>query len=93
MSEGYFSISVNEQQFRCSSQMPVLLAMKKQGLQCLPAGCCGGGCGICKVRVLSGTYQTKVMSRAQVSLSEEQNNIALACRILPNSDLVLEKFN
>jgi ferredoxin len=87
-----YCIEVNGQFLDCPTGTTVLLAMKEQGLKCLPAGCCAGGCGICKVRVLEGTYDTKVMSRAQVSKEEEEQGIALACRILPSSDLKIERI-
>lgn len=92
MFEKKYLISIDDQSFVCQGEMTVLLAMKKQGLSYLPVGCCAGGCGICKVNVISGSYQTMIMSRAQVSVTEEQENIALACRILPESDLVIERF-
>lgn len=87
-----YRIEVNGQFINCPVETTVLLAMKRQGIKCLPAGCCAGGCGICKVRVLEGTYETKVMSRAQVSLEEESQGIALACRIVPSSDLKIERI-
>ena len=90
MSKQTYQITINGNSFQCPAQTTVLLAMKNIGAEYLPVGCCGGGCGICKVRVIQGSYDTKVMSRAQVSECEEKENIALACRILPNSDLVLE---
>lgn len=87
-----YRIEIDEHYVNCPAGTTVLLAMKKQGLTCLPSGCCAGGCGICKVRVVEGDYETKVMSRAQVSVEEENKGIALACRILPNSDLKIKQI-
>lgn len=53
-------------------------------------GCRKGGCGACRVKVLSGDYTTIKMSRAHVTEAEEAEGYALACRILPASDLELE---
>ncbi|GAC18693.1 hypothetical protein GARC_1721 [Paraglaciecola arctica BSs20135] len=39
--------------------------------------------------MLEGDYATKVMSRAKVSIEDEAKGIALACRILPESDLTI----
>jgi len=87
-----YRIEVNGQYLICPEGKTVLFAMKHQGKKLLPVGCCAGGCGICKVRVLAGSYDTKIMSRAQVSKEEEDHGIALACRILPSSDLKIERI-
>ena len=47
----------------------------------------GGGCGICKVQVLSGQYSSQVMSRCHISETDLENNCVLACRTFPESDL------
>jgi len=85
-----FYIDIDGQRLVCPEGKTVLLAMKHQGKELLKIGCCSGGCGVCKVRVIEGSYETKVMSRAQVSQEEESQGIALACRILPSSDLKIE---
>ena len=87
-----FIIEIGSETFSCPEGITVLVAMKNKGCKHLPVGCCAGGCGICKVKILTGHYQTKVMSRAQVSIEEEKKGIALACRILPSSDLKLERI-
>jgi len=84
-----YRISIESEIFNCPEGQTVLIAMTRKGKTCLPVGCCAGGCGICKVKVLKGDYETKVMSRAKVSKEEEAKGIALACRILPASDLTL----
>ena len=55
----------------------------------LPVGCRRGGCGICRVKVLSGEYRSEVMSRAHVSAEDEAAGIVLSCCIYPLSDLSL----
>jgi ferredoxin len=52
-------------------------------------GCRGGGCGTCRVRVRAGTYRTGRMSRAHVTLEEEREGYALACKLFPLEDLLL----
>lgn len=73
--------------FECPASLSVLDGMAKLGLKGIPVGCKGGGCGVCKVDVLSGDYRKGVMSRDHVSEDEERRNVALACRIYPLSDL------
>lgn len=57
----------------------------------IQVGCRGGGCGVCRVRVVSGEYRVGRMSRAHVSEADEAAGYALACRLYPLSDLVLER--
>jgi ferredoxin len=55
----------------------------------LPVGCRRGGCGVCRARVLEGTYRKAPMSRAHISEEDEENGLILACSIYPLSDLSL----
>jgi ferredoxin len=76
--------------FACADGLDVLRAMECLGRRHIPVGCRGGGCGVCKVRVLSGDYRTEKMSRACVSLEEQGQGYALACRLFARGDLHLE---
>lgn len=67
--------------FDCDSMQSVLRAMECLGRKGIPVGCRGGGCGVCKVRVLRGDYRTEKMSRACVSEEQQQQGYALACRL------------
>jgi len=77
--------------FPVAADLPVLHAMIRAAQRCIPVGCRGGGCGACRVRVLAGTYATRRMSRRHVSPSDEAEQIVLACRLLPSSDIVVER--
>ena len=76
--------------FRCKSGQSVLKAMEQQGKKCVPVGCRGGGCGFCKVTVLSGEYDCGKMSRVHVSPQAMEQGEVLACRIYPLSNLIIE---
>lgn len=57
-------------------------------------GCCGGGCGICKARIISGEYEiVSRMSRVHVSLEEESAGTVLLCCVQPRSDLKIKYIN
>lgn len=84
------SVINRQQEFQVPKGEPLLMAMQKLRLDAIKVGCRGGGCGICKVKVLQGDYQTKRMSRAHISEKEQALGFALACRVAPLSDLVLE---
>jgi len=76
--------------FACPDGEPVLKAMSRLGIRGVPSGCHGGGCGVCKVRVLSGDFAAKKLSRAHVSAEEEADGVTLACRITPRSHLIIK---
>lgn len=76
--------------FTCAAGQDVLSAMLRQGRAGIKVGCRGGGCGACRVQVLAGDYRTGKMSRAQVSVEDEGAGICLACKLLPEGDLVLQ---
>ena len=70
--------------------------MEKLGLEAIPIGCRGGGCGVCRVKVLDGgKYRTGKMSRSEVSVEDEEQGVCLACKLIPESNLqlrILGKF-
>ena len=76
--------------FPCKDGQTVLAAMEKLGRRGIPVGCRGGGCGICRVQVVDGAhYRTQKMSRAQVSADDIKAGICLACKLIPEGDLVV----
>jgi ferredoxin len=86
-----FSITIADtgETYRCGEQRSVLEGMEALGKRGIPVGCRGGGCGVCKIQVLSGEYDKRVMSREHVSEDEEAQGCVLACRVKPRSDLAL----
>jgi len=88
---GYFiSLLGTERVLHCAHGQDVLNAAIKAGLDWLPIGCRGGGCGVCRVMVHSGSYETGRMSRRHVSSTDAAIGFALACRLYPAGDLVIE---
>lgn len=78
------------EQYACTEEESLLAAMARLGRRGIPLGCRGGGCGVCKVEVLSGDFQTRAMSRAHVSDEDLAQRRLLACRVYPASDLSLK---
>jgi len=79
------------QWFPCWSDESVLEAMRRSGPGPVSYGCFGGGCGVCAMRVVRGSYRRfHPMSRAHVTAEDEQKGIALLCCIKPLSDLALD---
>ncbi|MGV8823559.1 2Fe-2S iron-sulfur cluster-binding protein [Methylibium petroleiphilum] len=75
--------------YSCNSAETVLVGLARLGKRGIPVGCRGGGCGVCKVEVVSGQYRKRVMSRTHVNADDEACHRVLACCIYPNSDLVV----
>lgn len=75
--------------YHCAGDQTLLAGMEALARKGIPVGCRGGGCGVCKVRIESGTVHTLKMSRSHVSVEEQAAGFVLACRAYPNSDLQL----
>ncbi|WP_420465472.1 2Fe-2S iron-sulfur cluster-binding protein [Panacagrimonas sp.] len=73
--------------FACRDDQPVLSSVSDGGSRCVPAGCRGGGCGICRVEVLEGDFECGRMSDAQISAEDQAQGVVLACQLYPRSDL------
>ncbi|MEU6609448.1 FAD-dependent oxidoreductase [Streptomyces shenzhenensis] len=72
--------------FACSPGQSVLDAANAVGIA-LPQSCGEGACGTCRVRVLSGIYETD--DRGMFSADELAEGWRLACQTLPTGDLVI----
>lgn len=91
MTFGAYKITVQGgASFLCSESERILIAMERAGQKGIPVGCRNGGCGICKIRVLSGDYVRGKMSVAHISDDAAKNNYALACRVYPRGEMIVE---
>ena len=88
----YFTITdiTNKEEFNCRENEYVLYAMQRSGSKCIPIGCKGGGCGVCRINIISGTPDFGPMSKLHVTEEEKSNGYALACRIKQKTDLSFE---
>ncbi|MFV0259081.1 MAG: 2Fe-2S iron-sulfur cluster-binding protein [Acidimicrobiales bacterium] len=69
---------------------PVLDSLVGRPSAPIDVGCRGGGCGVCRVRILDGAFETRKMSRRHVSERQQADRYALACRLLPLGNLVVQ---
>jgi 3-phenylpropionate/trans-cinnamate dioxygenase ferredoxin reductase subunit len=77
--------------YTCREHETLLEGMCRLGRRGIPVGCLGGGCGICKVRVLRGeVVSLGPISRAHVSEEEERQGYTLACRAAAKGAVTLE---
>ncbi len=79
------------QTFLCQPGQSLLKGMESSGARCVPVGCRGGGCGLCKITVVAGDYECGKMSKRHVPDDGVSCRNALACRVFPLSHLVIEK--
>lgn len=78
------------ERYPCAPGESLLRGMLRLGRRGIPVGCVNGGCGVCKVRILQGRVQRLgPVSRAHVSADEEAAGCTLACRVAPQTDVVL----
>lgn len=89
-----YTITLANQQteFSCRDDEFVLKAMERQGCTGVPVGCRSGGCGVCRIKIHSGSYACGCMNKAHASPEQQARGIALACRLKPTSNLVIECF-
>ena len=91
---GFTITSSTGERFNCRADESVFSAMRRANAGPIRCGCFGGGCGVCKMRVLDGSFRVfQPMSRAHISLEEEQSGFALLCCIQPTCDLILSLPN
>ncbi|MFN8169564.1 MAG: 2Fe-2S iron-sulfur cluster-binding protein [Candidatus Nanopelagicales bacterium] len=67
----------------------VLDALKRTG-NAIRVGCRRGGCAICKVEVVEGSYEyTRPIADKVLTDEEVERGTCLTCRAVPTSDLVV----
>lgn len=84
-----------QEDFFCREDQHLLQGMQnyqigKAMLDTIPVGCRGGGCGVCRIRILSGQFESKKMSCKHITGEDRERGIVLACRIYPRCDLRIE---
>ncbi|WP_324172140.1 2Fe-2S iron-sulfur cluster binding domain-containing protein [Sulfurimonas sp.] len=85
----FFNIIVDGRSIECNSTKQLLESLYKKSSKA-PKGCHNGGCGVCKIEVLKGKYDSIVMSRKHISQKEENSGVVLACRVFPRSDMEIK---
>ena len=78
------------ERFVCAENQSLLAAMEQLRRKGIPVGCRNGGCGVCKVRVQAGDYETAKMSRAVLSQQEQEHACTLACKTFPRTAMAVD---
>lgn len=84
-----FRININNQTIQCPTEKTIGDAARSQMIK-VPIACNGGGCGFCKVKVISGEYKMDKYSKGALSDEEAENGFVLLCKTYPLSNMVLE---
>ena len=84
-------VTQTDERYDCHTNESLLKGMLRLGRKGIPVGCVNGGCGVCKVRIVSGSVNTLgPVSRAHVSAEEAAQGYTLACRVAPAEAVCLE---
>jgi ferredoxin len=75
--------------FPCSPGETVLSAILRSGARVF-FGCTGGGCGVCKMRLISGHLAYGRYSADVLSEAERREGFFLSCQAKPVSDLTIQ---
>jgi ferredoxin len=77
--------------YRCRTSESLLDGMHRTGKRGIPVGCRGGGCSVCKVGIVSGSYrQFKPMSLEYVDADDIAAGRVLACCVHPLTAVTLK---
>ncbi|XVV15214.1 2Fe-2S iron-sulfur cluster-binding protein [Actinoplanes sp. CA-131856] len=83
-----YTIRMAGTSFPCRPGQTLLAAANTAGVP-LPQDCDEGVCGTCRVRILSGSYETD--DRGMFSAAELDQGWRLACQTLPTEDLAISQ--
>ncbi|MBN6185378.1 2Fe-2S iron-sulfur cluster binding domain-containing protein [Aneurinibacillus sp. BA2021] len=83
-----YDVTFDEETVGCTNDCSILSAARSRFLK-LPYGCFNGGCGMCKVQVLSGDYTVGLSSKTALPDQERAQGYTLACKTYPLSNLMV----
>ncbi|MCB1667524.1 MAG: 2Fe-2S iron-sulfur cluster-binding protein [Porticoccaceae bacterium] len=92
MTNFHIRLADDDKEYGCEPGQALLDALLVIQNKKIAAGCRSGGCGICKIQVLEGSYRCGSMSKSQVSDEELAAGITLACKTYPESDLLVKPY-
>jgi len=78
------------QWFDCKPENSLLSGIERHRVEAIRVGCRGGGCGVCRIKIVSGEFESKKMSIKHVTHEEAAAGYALSCRVFPRSDMAIE---
>lgn len=73
----------------CRADETVLASILRSGAKVV-FGCRGGGCGTCKMRLISGQVEHGLCSAAVITENDKREGAFLSCQARPLGDLTIE---
>jgi len=89
MAEHKVVITDTGEEFICRSDRKLVDEHNRVALRSIRNQCRSGGCGLCRVQIVSGEYEALPMSRDHISDADKLDGVVLACRVRPQGDLLL----
>lgn len=86
---GAYKVVIREKEIAVRENETILNASQRQAGGIF-VGCKGGGCGMCKVKVVSGHTLDGIASKSVLSDDEHSAGYRLACQSMPITDMVVE---
>lgn len=86
---GVYKVVVRDKEIIVKEQETILNASQRQAGGIF-VGCKGGGCGMCKIKVVTGETVDGISSKTVLSDIEYEQGYRLACQSTPITDLVIE---
>jgi ferredoxin len=88
MSQYQIHVQPDNRTIQSKEGQSILDTASRNGVK-IKVGCKGGGCGICKIKILEGEVERGITSRSVLSLEEIEQGYALSCKTEPKSDIVI----
>jgi ferredoxin len=88
MSQYQIHVQPDNRTIQSKEGQSILDTASRNGVK-IKVGCKGGGCGICKIKVLEGDVERGISSRSVLSPEEIEQGYALSCQAQPKSDVVI----
>ena len=83
------AVDGHDVELECKPEESIMGTLSRHGFT-YRIGCRRGGCGFCKVDLLSGEVEyTKTVSPTVLSADEREHGVCLSCRAVPVTDVVI----
>lgn len=84
-----FKVAVRDKEIVVKENETILNASQRQAGGIF-VGCKGGGCGMCKVKIVSGHTLDGIASKSVLSDEDHSAGYRLSCQSVPITDMVIE---
>lgn len=86
---GIYQVVINDKKIAVKENETILNASIRQAGGIF-VGCKGGGCGMCKIKVVTGNTVDGISSKSVLPNEDYAHGYRLACQSKPTTDMVIE---